>query len=48
MNGKTEVTENLLIWYGELESCVNNPICFRDSSMPEMRDIIQIDVENYS
>lgn len=35
--------KGLLMWYRKLESWGTNPICFRDSFMPEMRDIIQID-----
>lgn len=49
MDRKSEkMAKNRLIWYKELESCIDNPICFRGSFVPEMQDRIQVDVRRYS
>lgn len=48
MNGKEAKPGNHLVWYKGLESWVANPICFKESFVPEMRDIIQVDVEEYA
>jgi hypothetical protein len=47
MNEKSK-PENLLIWYKGLESYIDNPVCLRSSSMPEMREMIQVDVGQYA
>jgi len=48
MDKKLTKKTNYLIWYKELVTYVTNPICFRGSFAPEMRDIIQTDVGTYS
>lgn len=48
MERKATEKMNHLVWYKELVTYVPNLICFRGSLMPEMRDIIQVDVGKYS